>query len=264
MITRSVTRAAACVALFGCQAVGQTVVQQQPHTVGQSQIAQSTTMSSPAETDKSIAGCLMLAHQEQVQLAQFAAERAQNDDVKQFAKQIENAHEKAIDDLTRFAPMHARNARSLSGKGDDGRDSNSDDGTSATNSQTQPLAGSSSSAGQSTTGQSTTGQTVSGSADGQMFAMQKSMATECLKLTMAEMKDIPEDDFDAAFVGSQMGAHIAMLSKLKTAEEFATPSLKTVAEQQTKVMKDHFAEAKKLCKAIDKDNRQAGRDRDQR
>ena len=88
-----------------------------------------------------------------------------------------------------------------------------------------------------------------------MHRMAHRTAQECLQLTKDELSKHSGHEFDQAFVGSQIGAHIGMLAKLKAAETETSPKLSqwTIkAQETTKMHKEHLQE---LMESISKKER---------
>ncbi len=77
------------------------------------------------QIDAEIASCLILANQNEVALAKIAQEKSQNDEVKQFAKKLEEDHTQLITTLSKFTSQNYSNrdtTRNAAGEaGRDGR-----------------------------------------------------------------------------------------------------------------------------------------------
>ncbi len=116
-----------CAATVG--ALGQTNVVQPQQTAqpqpGQNQAFQNRPAASQ-NMDQVIAGCLLLANEEQIALAKFADGKAKSDKVKDFARMLSDEHRKVADDLQTIAPQQAQAAKNLG-------DSSQRQTTSATN-----------------------------------------------------------------------------------------------------------------------------------
>ncbi|MGE0758329.1 MAG: DUF4142 domain-containing protein [Pirellulaceae bacterium] len=89
----------------------------QPATAGQATAGQATAgqagafqahgQATAGKLDRHIASCLALGNHEEIALAEFAMQHAQNDQVRQFAQQMIQDHRKVLGQLQRFAPEAA-------------------------------------------------------------------------------------------------------------------------------------------------------------
>lgn len=183
-----------------------------------------------------IAACLILGSQEEVALAQFAQQRAQNPQVKRFAQKMVQDHQSAISQLQSFAPQGV--SLKLDGQG-----------------QTQP--------GQrqpqtqfedrTTTNDANRndGATAGGDMKHQMLAMQKDIAQKCLALTQRELSEKEGEKFDQCFMAQQIGAHIGMLAKLEGSDSYASAELQQVIEQQQQTVQQHLQQAKQIMQQLE-------------
>jgi predicted outer membrane protein len=184
------------------------------------------------------ARCLLLGDQEQVLLGEFAAERAQNPEVKQFAQAMVKNHSGCITKLEQFAPgsltteelkkrAYAIQMEVKSEKATTPVSSDTDESVRATMS-------------------------MAGKQPMQMVAsMQQEMAENCLALTQAELAKVDAEQFDKAYMSQQVFSHIATLAKLRTMESYVSPALKPIIEAEETAVRAHLEEAKKICKQLD-------------
>jgi hypothetical protein len=91
----------------------------------------------------------------------------------------------------------------------------------------------------------------------QMLALQTSIAQQCLELTKRELEEA--ENFDMAYIGQQMGAHLGMLAKLKGSESFASAELRPVLQEITQTVDQHFKHAKQIKTALKDDDSAGGR-----
>lgn len=178
--------------------------------------------------DAPIAACLILGNQEEVTLAKFAQQRAQNEQVKRFAQKMAQDHQQATSQLEKFSPQGV----ALTLNGDDRSGIN------------QPR-----------TAVNQPGRTNSASSTGdmkqEMFEMQKAIAQECLNLTQRELSEKEGAKFDQCFMAQQIGAHIGMLAKLTGSEPFASAELQQVVEQQRQTTEQHLQMAKQIMQQLE-------------
>ncbi|BBO33435.1 DUF4142 domain-containing protein [Lacipirellula parvula] len=157
-----------------------------------------------------IAACMLLSYQEEIALAQFAEQHAEHADVKEFAKALVAAHTNAVASIKKAAPEVA-DLQLTSGKGI----------TSDSKSQHH-----------------------------QALAMLQQVKSECLALTEKELGEYKGNEFDQAFIGQQVGAHIGMLAQLRGSKDFASPELQKVISEGEKTTEAHMAAAKKIMSQL--------------
>lgn len=85
---------------------------------------------------------------------------------------------------------------------------------------------------------------------GRSVAMLQRIKSECLSLTQKELEQHQGTEFDKAFVGQQIGAHLGMLAQLRGSKSFASPELQKVIAQGEQMTTTHMAEAKKIMNQI--------------
>ncbi len=196
---------------------GQATTQRQPGQAGQA--------GQPGGLDQQIAACMVLANQQEIALAQFAKDRSESDQVKQFAKMLIEQHQQAITKIEQASPQVAAWKIQL-------RNAKSDQQAGA---EAQPQA--------------------NGQATGQnpQFLMARQIHEECLALTKEALSEKEGADFDKAFVTQQCLAHIGMKAGIKGSEPFASQQLKPVLQEGLKMTEKHLAEAKNLMKQLKDD-----------
>jgi len=176
--------------------------------------------------DMHVADCLILGNQEEIALLKFGAERTKSDRIKEAAEMMVKDHEKAISELREFAsPQHANDNLTAYQGG-------TNDGAATREARKVPAEGDDA---QATGGRNTL--------MSKMHQMAKRGHEQCLILNREELTKYEGDEFDQAFLGQQLGAHIGMLAKLKAAQEETSPELSkwTVkAQETTKKHKDHL------------------------
>ena len=190
--------------------------------------------------DEFIATCLLLGNQEEVALAQEAVSRAQNENVKQFAQMLVDDHQKAIQKLQ----QHAKQGISLDGA--------SKVTASAGLQADQTASNPSPTAQQYTANRADLDQnSASAGALDQVLKMHQQAAQECLSMTKSIMAEKQGAEFDKAFAGSQIGAHIGMLAKLKASQQHASPELASIIQESEQTVEKHLDHAKQLCKELE-------------
>jgi predicted outer membrane protein len=190
--------------------------------------------------DQFIASCLLIGNQEEVALAQVAVDRAENENVKQFAQMLVDDHQKTIQKLQ----QHAKQGVGL-------------------DSEPTLSAASGVRSGQSDSNLSPTAQqytanradldrdSASNGALDQVLKMQQQAAQECLSMTKAMMQEKQGAEFDKAFAGSQIGAHVGMLAKLKASEQHVSSELAPIIQESQQTVQMHLEQAKQLCEELE-------------
>ncbi|WP_428306501.1 DUF4142 domain-containing protein [Lacipirellula sp.] len=164
--------------------------------------------------DHEIAACMLLGNQEEIALAQFAEQHAEHADVKEFAKALVAAHTNAVAMIKKAAPEVA-DLQLSAGKN---------------------------------------GATVAH--EGQNHAaigLLQQVKSECLSLTEKELGEYKGAEFDQAFIGQQLGAHVGMLAQLRGSNSFASPELQKVIAEGEKTTEAHMAAAKKIMTQLKAD-----------
>jgi predicted outer membrane protein len=182
--------------------------------------------------DAHVADCLIMSNQEEIALLKFGMEHTKTDKVKQLAQSMIQDHEKAISELREFAsPQHANEELTASRSG-------SQDVASTREARKVPA----DNADDSNSGLMA-----------KMHRMMKRAHEQCLVLNREELSKYQGHEFDQAFLGAQLGAHINMLAHLKAAQEETSGELSQwtgKAQETTKNHKDHL---EKLMNDLAKD-----------
>jgi predicted outer membrane protein len=190
--------------------------------------------------DQFVATCLLIGNQEEVSLAQEAVSRAQNESVKQFAQMLIDDHQKAIQKLQ----QHAKPGISLGGAA-----TVTASGQSQTN---QSAANPSPTAQQYTANRADLDQnSASAGVLDHVLKMQQQAAQECLSMTKSILAEKQGAEFDKAFAGSQIGAHIGMLAKLKASQQHVSSDLASIIQESEQTVQSHLEQAKQLCKELE-------------
>lgn len=230
----------------------QTVVPQTGQVRTQVPAGISSQTASTAQLDHAIAACLVLGNKEEIELAQFAKEHAESDEVKKFADQMIKEHKQAIEKLQQAIPAVA--SINLEGSGQEGQYSSSQHQQSGQNSQLNPTTQGNQFNNQSSSQAAMAG----GGSSHQMIELQRRVAAECLKLTKQKLGEKNGAEFDRCYIGQQMGAHVGMLAKLRGSQQSATGQLKQVLQESEQVVQKHLEHAEEIAKSLEKEWRQEG------
>jgi predicted outer membrane protein len=192
---------------------------------------------------QNVARCILLDNQGAVILNEFALEKLQNPEVRQFAQSMVKGHNEWVTKLQRFVPdspstdalskrVYAIRNQIKSEKG------------------TMPVSSETSESVRRT-------EKMNEKDMGKHFmhmipAMQQQMAENCLAYMQAELSNVDKDQFDKAYIGLQIFNHVANLAKLRTFENFAPADLKPIITSEINTVQSHLEEARNLCKQLDK------------
>ncbi len=178
-----------------------------------------------ARFDSHVADCLILGNQEEIALLKFGMERTKNDKIRELAKNMIKDHEEAITKLREHGSRQNANVELTAAEApqtDGGRTR-------------EALKVADDEAGSAQAGQN--------NMPARMHRMARIAHEKSLILNREELGKYKDDEFDQAFLGQQLGAHIGMLAKLKAAQEETSSELSELtlkAQETTKKHKDHL------------------------
>ncbi|WP_254510351.1 DUF4142 domain-containing protein [Anatilimnocola floriformis] len=175
--------------------------------------------------DQEIAHMIVGGNRNEIEIAKFAMDRLKSNDAKEIATTMIKDHTEALNKFSKFAgqqPAHVRN---------NGNPRTDDDRADAA-----PPAGSAPTAARPGVG------TLNWSAIGQEICDQG--LEDCKK----ELSRYEGADFDKAYLGSQLGAHHMMCTKLKVLKKHASSQLATEIDEAIETTETHI---KHLRKAMD-------------
>jgi predicted outer membrane protein len=222
--------------------------------------------------DSQLASCLLIGNQKEVTISQFAAERAKHEKVKEFARQMVKDHTQAISMLQRFAGPDASKELSSSTRvnrtettvnrstttEDNNREGakRSPDATVRTESNNQADRN----AKDSDRNRSVTSVQVRSEHDAmpdKMLAIQREVAQKCIAMSKQELEQ--SNNFDQAYVGMQIAAHMGMIAHLETYKSYASPELGKVIQESLDTAQGHLRHAKELVMEIGHDSASSNR-----
>lgn len=192
--------------------------------------------------DHEIAAMIALGNQEEVTLAQFAQQHAKNARVKEFAQMMQRDHTQALQKLKQLSPQLASLNTELQAGATPGAAARPQAGVQQAGGQQQ--------FGAQANGVQPAGSTQAIAAGGSpRLDLFRAIHARCLALTQRELQEAG-DDFDACYVGQQVGAHVGMLAKLQASEQYATGELRTFIQEATQTVENHLQHAKELAKEL--------------
>jgi predicted outer membrane protein len=233
---------------------------------------------------------LIKSNEGEIELAKLAGEKSENSEVKQFAQSLVDDHQALIQKLKQMAGDHNRGANTTVGDAQQrtpfqqtatqlGQPGNTPGGTPGQNPTANP--------GQDTPGQNNqsdqpgqrgqagqrnptdqAGQAGQpGQRRGQNSDMQgvrvphqltQIMEEACdnsLKMTKEMLSNYQGQDFQMAFLGQQIVAHIEQLAELKALENSGPEELKSLVGEASKKVQAHLEKAKQLAKKLEDDRK---------
>jgi predicted outer membrane protein len=204
------------------------------------------------EVEKFLAGCLLAKNKCEVEFAQLAQQQSQNPQVKEFAKMLEQDHQKIVQQLEPLAGGQAGQtttrtesqlqATSAQGQndaqrqpGDTTRLPGSPGATQTTRSQTQSAAYGA--------------QEMSGPF-AQLAQIEKQIGERQKQAMLDELQQKSGAEFDKCYVGSQVLAHMQSLAALDVISQ-QQGELAQVAQQAQPTVQQHLDHAKQLAKQLE-------------
>jgi predicted outer membrane protein len=232
---------------------------------GQNQQGQNQPSNSQ-QLDQHAAACLLIGNQEEIALSELAAERAESSQVKEFARDMIKEHTMMVSKLRKFAPQQSASfelktdsgegkerkggAREGGAQNEAGRSANA----TAAGDREQTEAQSSARGGETTAAKAggTAGAAAGGSGSmmDQLLSIERDKAQHCLTLTTQNLQEHKGADFDKAFMGAQVSAHISMLAKLQALEGKVSGQFAEVVAEGRKTTEEHLDHAKQVMQQV--------------
>jgi predicted outer membrane protein len=220
--------------------------------------------------DHFFAGCLLDQSKAEIELSKIALEKSENAEVKQFAQKMIQDHQKMIEQLRPLTAMHgAVNRRTSSILGGQSESQGRTETTEGRTSDTTALPGSSGASqtlaptGNDATApadatteitantNATTTAAASGSPVHQLMQIGRQINQRCLQMARDELQQKSGAEFDKAYVGSAIGAHIQALAALEVISKQRQGTLAQVAQQAQPTVQQHLENAKQLMKQLE-------------
>jgi len=253
-------------------------VQGQANTAGQRSHWQSN--------DQVMATCVAIDNQEEIAIAKFAAEKARNEEVKDFAQMLSKDHQTFLQKLQRYAPEATRDGYLMDKKStnDNSRRQDSTQRTNGVDFKVQPVdeprkdqpvqqaAGTAPAAAsqnaqqqnaqqqnaqQQNAQQNAQQQNAQHQQSGQHFdivALHKEIAEECVAQSKEELGKKDGSKFDECFIGQQIAKHAAMKVKLTVLQRHASGELNQLLREGQDATEKHLKKAEDIMKKL-ADNR---------
>ena len=236
--------------------------------------------------DHFLASCVAIDNQEEIAVAQWAEQKLQNKDVKEFARMLVKDHSDFLAKLQQHAPEATRenfltsvnaNQQPAGQRGEDGATRNRNEASDRDgvreptqptpqpktvpqrNAVTQP---------NTTDGTNGTDKRIAGTQHSNqngnlnvdLMQLHREIADQCLADTKEMLSQKSDKEMDACFIGLQIAKHAAMKTKLEVFQRHASGELKELLAQGESATSNHLEQAEKLMKQLeDASTRTAGK-----
>lgn len=204
-------------------------------------------------TQQSMAACLAIANQEEISLAEIAADKAKSDDVKDFAKTVIDDHQAFLKKLQKFTPEARRDSL-------DQTTSNGSQVNQAGGPQSRPDRPVQQTAGQQQPRQQQPATQQQPTAQQQpathqatavdMIQLHREMAQQCLADSKKRMAKEEGDKFDACFIGHQIGKHEAMKTTLTVLQRHSSGEFAQLLADGLETTEEHLKQAEKIMNGL--------------
>jgi predicted outer membrane protein len=192
-----------------------------------------------SRADSQIAACLVIDHKNEIALAQFASQRSQNAEVKDFAQKIAADHQELVNQLQPIASAGGYDLDRPAGASKSGKRRNQRSDADAKTSQRQDTA------------QRTDGARANHQDGIDFIAVKQEIAEKCLQSARQALEEKQADKFDKCFVQGQVMMHTAMVDALEVLKNHASGELTSIIDDGLKTSQAHLDEAKRLEKTLE-------------
>jgi predicted outer membrane protein len=172
-----------------------------------------------AQGDAAIAGWLLVGNLGEVEAGKLAEQRASNDDVKKFAREMVQVHSQLINQLSPVAGPYAAAGTQQNGGNQNGGGPNQ--------------------------------MTAMGQGNFDLVRIKQQIGQQCVASTRQELESKQGSDFDKCYIGKQIGMHQEMLDTLKVMRNYASPQLQQMIAQATATTQQHLDHAKSLMHQLE-------------
>ncbi len=192
---------------------------------------------------------MMLANESEIELSQIAAQKTENQEVKQFAEKLIQDHQQLNEKLKQLAPeaaaRFAERGRRVGGRLVD----RLADRLEADRSADRPA--------NDRPAQIRTGERDTGAHDvlTKLCTINHKACEAHRQMSKQMLESYDGQDFDMAFLGMQIGQHAWMLSELQALDGVGTPEFQEVVVQARQHVEQHLQQAKTLAKKFEDDRR---------
>lgn len=221
--------------------------------------------------DHYAAACTVNENQNEVAIAQLAAKKSQNPEVKAFAEMLVKDHTAFIEKLRPF-----ESGREQSGAADGARNEQRRQGDDQPDNRTARNAAPRDDANRDAAERPASPRVdeggvqvqvqAQGRRDGQMkqghggipvqtlVQISDEIAKRCLTSAQRELNAKQGSEFDLCFMGMQIGAHTKMVDSLSVVQNHVSPELQQILSEGVETSQRHLTEAKKIHETLEKNH----------
>lgn len=197
------------------------------------------------DQDRMFATCLAIDNTAEIQVAEFAAQRLQDEQAKQFAQQMVRDHRAFLEKLNKFGAeaitLRAASVAPAEVSVRAGRDGQADVKVQADNP-----------AGEERRGERREARAGRREGDHVDFvAIKQEIAEQCVLTAQEELAAKPANEVDRCFMAAQVFGHQHMLDALKVLQRHASPQLKETLAEASQSTEQHLLHAKTILKSLD-------------
>jgi len=219
--------------------------QQQPYSAnyrGES----SNTAAQPSTVEGYLVNCLLKKNKGEIEIGQFAAEQAQDPQVKDFAQQVVKDHQNVVEKLQQLAGAGSLENSARTSADRSALDSTPAPGSSGTDNTTLG-ADTRNAAPRNESGNVARPGMQGNAALSQLASIEEKIADHCQQSLKEELQSKSGADFDQCYVGSQIAAHMQMLAALEVLSQDGPGQIKQAAEEAKPIVQQHLDHAKQLA-----------------
>jgi predicted outer membrane protein len=231
--------------------------QQSPQSQQSSPTQKAAPQSQPAQTraepaqasnkhdDAFLATWVLTANNNEVTLSQIAQQKAQNEEVKQFAQKMVTDHQQAATKLQPFTSGPGLGSHPAGGLGEEHSNPGSISGTSG---QTGSAAGQQP-ARPVEAGLGRMGMDLAGNLD--HIGLITELGRQCLETGRKELEQKQGAEFDRCYMGMAIGMHTGMNDMLTVFQNHASSELRTALADAQRTVQMHLEQAKQIAKRLE-------------
>jgi len=211
---------------------------------GQTQHQQAAMHGKQLIGDRELAEALLTDNQGEVAMAQFALQKTQNEEVRQFAQKLVEDHQKMIDSLRQAG----------AGSGDAAAAGQASASQAGTTGQARPDAGATAAADRRNSvnpgaAELRAGRGPAGGTD--FVSLKRELGQQCLQSAQRELGSKQGAEFDKCYIGMQIGAHQHAVDALTVFRRHASDQLGRTIDEGLPVVQAHLEHAKQLMKRLE-------------
>jgi predicted outer membrane protein len=196
-----------------------------------------------SSTDTILAGWLVVDNQAEVNVSRMAQQRAQNNEVKQFAEQLVQAHQQFLTKLQQIAGSETGSAATRLND-----PSPRDAAGSRRADPTRPPADAAPPAARTGDTQRDPIATRQPGQGLDIVALKRELGQQCQQTVQRELEQKQGAEFDQCFVNLQVMMHLAAIDTMEVFQRHASPQLKQVLSEGIQTSQRHLEQAKELAK----------------